>query len=56
MLVEASPTAASVTAYEVGDPTTPVPMEMIIDDLLKITSERNPDFYEFEDGKLRKVT
>ena len=56
ILVEASPTAAEIKAYEVGDSTTPVPMETIIEELLKITAERNPDFYEFENGKIRRAS
>jgi len=56
ILVEASPAAADFTVYEVGNPTTPIPMEKGLDDLLQITAERNPDFYEFYNGKLVKAS
>lgn len=54
MLVEASPTASSVQAYEVGKPDVIVPLEHIITDLLSVVAIRNSDFYELEEdtGKL----
>lgn len=55
ILVEADPAAASFTVYEVGDPTRPVPVEQVIEDLLKIAAERNPDFYEYDSGRLTRV-
>jgi hypothetical protein len=55
LLVEAAPEAARVDAYEVGKPDRPVPLEQVMDDLLTLVAERNPDFYEFEDGRLVKV-
>ncbi len=55
MLLDASAAAAPIRAFEVGKPNEPVPLADIIDDLLKITAERNPDFYEFDSGNLRNV-
>lgn len=55
LLVEASPDKSEVTAFEVGNPDTPVPLETVIDDLLKIVAERNPDFYEFDDGRIVRL-
>lgn len=55
ILVEAAPEAASWEAYEVGRPETPVPMAAALDALLEIAAERNPDFYEYDQGALRRV-
>jgi hypothetical protein len=55
VLLEASASAAKFEAYKVGEPTTPVLMSDAIDDLLRLTAIRNPDFYEFSDGKLLSV-
>ena len=55
LLVEASPEAAQVEAYEVGKPDTVVPLEQVFDALLMLVAERNPDFYEFDEGRLIKV-
>lgn len=56
LLLEASPTSACVQAFEVAKPSVAVPLEYIFDDLLKLVAERNPDFYEFFDGSLRRAT
>jgi hypothetical protein len=42
--------------FAVGDAANELTMSDIIDDLLKLVAERNPDFYEFMDGKLDDVT
>lgn len=55
ILVDASPDAAQINAYEVGNPLAPIPMDSVIEELLKIAAERNPDFYEFDDGRLRRT-
>lgn len=54
-LVEASPEASEVMAYEVGKPNQPIPLETILDDLLALIAERNPDFYEFDAGRLIRI-
>lgn len=56
ILLEASPTAVDIRAFEVGKPSTPVPLEEVITDLLSIAAERNPDFYELDDGNLRSAS
>lgn len=56
LLLEASPTAVDLKAFEVGKPDTPVPLDQVMDDLLSLVAERNPDFYEFEAGRLRSVS
>lgn len=53
LLVEAE--SASVEAFEVGRPEAPVPLTRIMDDLLTLVAERNPDFYEFDEGRLVRV-
>jgi hypothetical protein len=41
--------------WEAGDPTTQVPLERAIDDLVAVVAERNFDFYEEHDGRLVKA-
>lgn len=53
LLLDASPTAVSIRAYEVGKPAAPLSMDVIIGELLTIAAERNPDFYEMDGGNLR---
>ena len=48
LLVEASPEAAEIQAFNVGDPENPVALEFILDEILRLVTERNPDFYEFD--------
>ena len=55
MLLDVSSKIAPVRAYEVGKADVPIPLTEILDGLLKLTAERNPDFYEFDAGDLRSV-
>ena len=55
LLLVASPSNVEVKAYEVGHPETEVPMAQILDNLVGLVAERNPDFYEFVDGNLVPV-
>ena len=55
LLVEASPAAATIEAFKVGNPDTPVPLDELCNDLLQLVAKRNPDFYSFDDGKLVKA-
>jgi hypothetical protein len=55
LLVDATPEAQRVDAFEVGKPDLPVALDRALDDLLTLVAERNPDFYEFDDGRLVKV-
>lgn len=55
ILVDASPFHATAKAFEVGDPDHQVTFESIVDQLIRQVAERNPDFYEYEDGKLIRV-
>jgi len=56
LLLDASPLALDIRAYEVGKMEAPISMDSIISDLLSMSAERNPDFYEFDGGNLRPVT
>ena len=56
LLLEASPSNVEIRAYEVGKPDVPVSLEVVLDDLLQLVAQRNPDFYEFVDGKLVKAS
>lgn len=55
-LMDASSTTAPLRAYRVGEPEHEVSISEILDELLRLVAKRNPDFYEFQDGKLRKAT
>lgn len=55
LLVEASPEAAGIVAYEVGNHAEAVSMDKVLNDLLTLTAERNPDFYEFDNGRLIRL-
>jgi hypothetical protein len=44
-----------VAAYEVGKPDAPLTIEAILDELLQMVADRNPDFYEYADGKLLRA-
>lgn len=56
LLLDASPSAVTIRAFEVGKPDDPVPLDKILDDMLTLVAERNPDFYEFEAGRLRSAS
>ncbi|MBV8564816.1 MAG: hypothetical protein JO273_05100, partial [Methylobacteriaceae bacterium] len=55
-LLDASPVSVSIRAYEVGKPDSVVPLDKIVTDLLSIVAERNPDFYEMDQGELRSAS
>lgn len=55
-LVDASPFKASIRFYLAGNPETKVDLDAALDELLTIVADRNPDFYEFVDGKLRRTS
>jgi hypothetical protein len=55
VLLDAASGHASVKAYLVGEPEKEVAMEEALNGLLKVTAIRNPDFYEYEGGRLVSV-
>ncbi len=47
---------AKIRMFCVGDPDNEVPLDQALEDLLKATAVRNPDFYEYENGRLRTAS
>ncbi len=56
ILLDASPTSVKLKAFAVGEAKKEVPLSEALDGLLQVIAQRNPDFYEFDNGKLRRVT
>jgi hypothetical protein len=57
LLLAASPFSATVRCFEVGKPEAELTLGQVLDDLLRIVAERNPDFYDYaDDGNLIRVT
>lgn len=55
VLLEASTAAARVEITPVGQPDAPLSLDSVIETWLQLTAIRNPDFYEYEDGILRRM-
>lgn len=55
-LVDASPFNAAIRFYLAGTPGEDVQLDEALNELLTNVAERNPDFYEFVDGKLRRAS
>lgn len=56
LLLDASPAAANVRAFQVGKPDSLVALDAVVGELVGLIAERNPDFYECVDGKIVKAT
>jgi len=56
LLLTASPDAVDIQCFKVGDPDVSVPLSDVLDDLLCLVTQRNPDFYELRDGNIAKAT
>ena len=56
LLLDASPDQVAVRTYEVGSPQTPASMEHVMDEFVRLCVERNPDFYEYVDGSVRRTS
>lgn len=56
ILLDASPAAVTLRPFAVGQAEEELQMSDIIDDVLKMVAQRNPDFYEFVDGNLVKAS
>lgn len=56
MLLDASPMNVGIRAFAVGDPEHEIPLGDVLDDLLKLVAQRNPDFYEFDEGRLKRAS
>jgi len=48
VLIEGSAAVPSARAFYVGDPENEVPFERAMDDLIRVTAIRSPDFYEYD--------
>ncbi len=56
LLLDASTQHANFRMFCVGDPDNEVPVDRALEDLLKATAVRNPDFYEYNNGVLRAAS
>lgn len=57
LLLGADPSEVSITAYAVGKPDVIVALDDILNDLLALVAQRNPDFYELRpNGSLTKAS
>ncbi len=55
VLLDATPFKAWYEVYRVGAAKEPIDLSDAFDDLMTLTAERNPDFYECVDGRLRRA-
>lgn len=55
ILLEASPDAVNIRPYRVGDPENEISLSQMLDELLELVAERNPDFYEYSEGRLTRL-
>lgn len=55
ILLDASPDIVTLRPFAVGDGVAQLSINEMLDDLLKLVAQRNPDFYEFMDGKLQRA-
>ena len=55
VLLDASSSHANLAAYLVGSPESSVPMTEVFDELVSLVAIRNPDFYEYKEGRLVPV-
>lgn len=50
LLLDTTPGQVVVRATEVGHPDTPMPLARMFDALVSLVADRNPDFYQVQDG------
>jgi len=55
VLVDATPEAPSLRAFEVHDATTEIDLDAAFDDMVDLIGERNFDLYDGSDGIIRRV-
>lgn len=53
VLHDADPRHPEFKIYAVGRPESPVPLDEVFSDIVGLVAERDPDFYEAVDGRLR---
>lgn len=56
ILLDASPASVALRPFAVGEPEIELTFDEIVGDLLKLVSQRNPDFYEFVNGELMRAS
>lgn len=56
LLLHASPRDVVVKAFSVGNAKSSISLGAVVDDLVNLVAQRNPDFYEYVDGNLVHVT
>ncbi len=54
VLVNADPTGSWFEYYNVGDPTKSVSLDDVFDEAIELIAERNPDFYEIHNNRIRR--
>jgi hypothetical protein len=54
-LIRGGGEARGLALYLAGEPDTPVPVDRAIRQLIELVAERDPDFYRFEEGRLKKA-
>lgn len=55
VLLDANPFKPSSKCFAVGDPNTERTMESVFDEMIALIAERNPDFYQANNGVLEKA-
>ena len=55
ILLDASSAHANFRVFRVGEVDQEVALNRVVDDLLQATAVRNPDFYEYQDSRLRPL-
>jgi hypothetical protein len=56
VLLDANRFQASARVFAVGDSQTELALSGVFDELTKLVAERNPDFYEYQDGNLIRAS
>jgi hypothetical protein len=56
VVLDANPFKPIYKAYAVGNSAKAVPLDSTADELLMLVAERNPDFYEYVKGSLRRTS
>jgi len=56
LLLDANPFSPTVQTFAVGIPGVPVSLESAFDELVRSIAERNPDFYEYDNGNLVRAS
>lgn len=56
LLLDANPFEPAIKTYEVGQPDAEKPLASVLDELVGLVAERNPDFYENREGRLVRAS